>query len=191
MWTLPKKGQFLPDVSLRLVKMLYAQEQHPKAKLRLLAAIHRKQGKSIDFIASSLSRPRNTVHGWLRRFVERGISGKDSKKQPGRPTELTLKQREQLVKILERGPPYNPTGLWTSKEIRALIATKFKRTYVKQHIWRLMVALGFTMQRPRKRHYQRPSDDELRQFKKKRGEKHDIIVRKDLLWARRMKLPSA
>ena len=191
MWTLPKRNQFLPNTSLQRVRSLYACEKKPRAKLRLLAAIHRKQGQSIDEIAYLLSTPRDTVYGWLRRFTARGIDAKDSIKQSGRPAQLTIKQRVDLVRILERGPPHNHSGLWTTKELRAMIIKKFKRTYVKQHVWRLFVSLGFSMQRPRKRHYQRPSDEEIAQFKKKPGEKPDITVRKDLLWARKMRRPSA
>ena len=191
MWTLPKRDQFLPDISLQRVRLLYAGEKNPKAKLRLLAAIHRKQGKSIDEIAYLLSTSRDTVYGWLRRFTTRGIDAKDSIKQSGRPAQLSVKQRVKLVRILEQGPPHNRSGLWTTKELRAMIAKKFKRTYVKQHVWRLLVSLGFSMQRPRKRHYQRPSGEEIVQFKKKLDEKQSTTVRKDLLWARRMRQPSA
>ena len=190
MWKLTKGNKFLPNTSLVQLKSAYNADKSAKAKLRLLGAIHRKQGKSIDEIAYLLSKPRRTVHGWLTRFQKRGILGKDSIKQPGRPAQLTVKQRVELVKILERGPPHNPSGLWTTKEIRAKITKKFKRTYVKQHVWRMLVSLGFTMQRPRKRHYQRASDEEIAQFKKKRGEKQDTTGQKDLLWARRMRLPS-
>ena len=191
MWTLPKGNQFLYNISLQRVQSLYSCENKPRAKLRLLAAIHRKRGKSIDEIAYLLSTPRNTVYGWLRRFTIRGIDGKDSLKQPGRPAQLTVKQRVKLVRILEQGPPHNRSGLWTTKELRTLIIKKFKRTYVKQHVWRLLVSLGFSMQRPRKRHYQRPSDEEIEQFKKKLDEKHGTTVRKDLLWAHKMRQPSA
>jgi transposase len=187
MWTLNKGQAFLSSVSLQKIQEMYEKERNVKAKIRLLSAIHRKRGKSIDEIAYLLSRKRRTVHGWLTRFQERGIEAKDSIKQSGRPAQLTMKQRASLVRMLERGPPHNPSGLWTTKELRALIVKKFKRTFVKQHVWRLLVSLGFSMQRPRKRHYQHPSDEEIAQFKKKVDEKPDIIVRKDLLWAHKMR----
>ena len=177
MWTLPKKKAFLPGVSLQRIKSLYTRENNSKAKLRLLAAIHRKQGKSIDEIAYLLNTPRDTTYGWLRRFTARGIAAKDSIKQSGRPVQLTLKQREELVKILERGPPHNPTGLWSSKEIRAFITRKYKRTFVKQHIWRLLVSLGYSMQRPRKQHYKKPDEKTIKEFKKKSATKSKILSR--------------
>lgn len=191
MWNLPRGKQFLVGVSLQRLQKLYDKEQNAKAKIRLLSAIHRKKGRSIDDISYLLSKNRRTIHSWLVRFNVRGIDGKDSKKAPGKIPALTVSQRKKLVKILERGPPHNPDGLWSTKEIRNLIAKKFERTYVKQHVWRLLVSLGFSMRRPRKRHYKKPSDDEIRQFKKKLGKKQDITERKDLLWARKMRRHSA
>jgi len=186
------KGKaFLPETSLRQIRLLYNVEKTAKAKLRLLTAIHRKNGKSIDEIAYLLSKSRRTIHGWLTRFQERGIDGKDSIKQSGRPATMTLKQRKNLVEDLERGPPHNPSGLWTTKDIKKLLKRKYHVEFVSQHIWRLLISLGFSMQRPRKRHYQRPSDEEITQFKKKLDEKHDTIARKGLLWARKMRQPSA
>ena len=189
MWTLLKGKYFLPTNSVNQLQNLYDEEKNAKAKLRLLSAVHRKKGKSIDEIASLLSKSRRTIHGWLVRFQQRGINAKDGIKQSGRPVELTIKQRKKLLKTLERGPPHNPSGLWSTKEVRELITKKFKRTYVKQHVWRLLVSVGFSMQRPRKRHYQHPSEEDIARFKKKLDEKQNIIVRKDLLWAHKMKQP--
>ena len=191
MWNLTKGKIFLPETSLKRLKIFYNAETNVKAKLRLLCAIHRKRGKSIDEIAYLLSKPRRTIHGWITRFQERGFDAKDSIKQTGRPTEMTLTQRKNLVKDLERGPPHNSSGLWTSKAVRELIEKKYGKVYVKQHVWRLLVSLGFSMQRPRKQHYQRPSEGDILQFKKKLDEKQSITVRKDLLWARKMRQPSA
>lgn len=191
MWQLPKGKQFLPSLPVQRLQRLYNQETNAKAKIRLLCALHRKRGKSMDGIAYLLSKNRRTIHSWLVRFKERGIDGKDSKKAPGKIPSLTLKQRQELVKILERGPPHNPWGLWSTKEVRELIAKKFRRDYVKQHVWRMLVSLGFSMQRPRKRHYKRPSDEEITLFKKKQDEKRATTGRKDLLWARRMRQLSA
>jgi transposase len=187
MWALAKGNQFLPEISSQRLKTLYSREKNAKAKLRLLCAIHRKHGRSIDEIAYLLSAPRDTIYGWLRRFTNRGVDAKNSIKQPGRPATLTIKQRQELVKLLERGPPHNPSGLWTTKDVRHLLERKYRRTYVKQHVWRLLVSLGFSLQRPRKRHYLRPNDEEIAQFKKKLDGKRSITVRKDLLWALKMK----
>lgn len=187
MWNLSSGKEFLSNVSTRQLKALYDAEQHPKSKLRLLAAVHRRKKKSIDEIAYMLSKPRRTVHGWLTRFVERGIEAKDAQKQTGRPPRLTPTQRRQLVKDLERGPPKNPRGLWSTKEIRDLLKRKYNTEFVPQHLWRLLTSLGFSMQRPRKRHYKAASEEEILKFKKKVDDKPSTTARKDLLWAHKMK----
>ena len=168
MWSLPSGARFLPDISTRRLRAAYAAEQHPKSKLRLLAAVHRRESKSIDEIAYMLSKPRRSVHGWLTRFAERGIDAKDARKQTGRPTQLTLTQKRQFIKDLEHGPPNNPSGLWTTKLVQELLRRKYKVSFVKQHVWRMLDQLGFAMLRPRKQHHLRASDEEMTQFKKKR-----------------------
>lgn len=189
MWNLQKGGQFLPNTAMSRLQRMYRQEAKAKPKMRLLAAIHRKKGKSLDDIAYHVNASRNTVHGWLRNFSLRGVQAKDSIKQTGRPVSMTLGQRKQLVKDLERGPPHNASGLWTTKEVMQLLKKKYNQRYVKQHVWRLLVSLEFSLQRPRKQHYLRPSKKELFYFKKKLGDKQSIIGEKGLLWARRMKQP--
>lgn len=191
MWNLPKGSDFLPGASVGKLERLYAKEKQAKQKTRLLCAIHRKKGRSMDQIASITSMPRGTVHGCLRKFVERGIAGKDSIKQSGRPPTLTVSQRRKLVKEIEAGPPYNKSGLWTTKEVRDLLKRKYGITFVNQHVWRMLVSMGFSMQRPRKRHYKSASKTEIEAFKKTRSEKRDIIERRDLSWARKMRPRSA
>ena len=191
MWNLQKGVQFLPNTTIRQLQKIYEQETKAKPKMRLLAAIHRKKGKSLDDIAYHVNASRNTVHGWLRNFSLRGIQAKDSIKQTGRPVSMKLGKRKKLVKDLGRGPPHNISGLWSTKEVMRLLEKKYKQKYVKQHVWRLLVSLGFSLQRPRKQHYLRPSDEELAQFKKKLGDNLDIIGEKGLLWAHRMKQPMA
>lgn len=189
MWNLKKGGQFLPNTTINQLQKIYKQETKAKPKMRLLAAIHRKKGKSLDDIAYHVNASRNTVHGWIRNFSLRGVQAKDSIKQTGRPVSMTLANRKRLIKDLERGPPHNASGLWTTKEVMQLLKKKYNQRYVKQHVWRLLVSLEFSLQRPRKQHYLRPSEKELFYFKKKLDNKQDIIGERGLLWARRMKQP--
>ena len=187
MWHLEKGSEFLPEVPVKKLKQMYKKENNSKAKLRLLAAIHRKRGKSLDDVARLLEKPRRTVHGWLTYFQERGVSAKDSIKQSGRPSTLTVKQMKELVKSLEKGPPHNPKGLWNTKEVRAFIKKKYKISFVPQHIWRILIALGFSLQSPRKKHYKSASIKEIEAFKKSPDRKHATTERKVLLWPQKMK----
>ncbi|HLD87679.1 MAG TPA: IS630 family transposase [Candidatus Nanoarchaeia archaeon] len=167
---IPKDSEFLPTVTEHDLRVLVRQEKLLKPQLRLLAALRRKQGWKLEEIAKSMEQPLMTVHNWIRRLHENGLAGLNDKKQPGRPHQLTVKQRREIVKFLERGPPYNKHGLWTTKEVQELLRKKYGVSFVHQHVWRMLDKLGFSMQRPRKKHYLRASEDEIAQFKKKRGE---------------------
>lgn len=180
MWDLPKGEAFLPRVDLDELEKLYAAENKAKPKIRLLCAIHRKRGESIDQIADATNLKRRTVHATLHRFQERGIDAKDSIKQGGRPAFLTIKQRRELVKQLERGPPRNKAGLWSTKEARAYIKKEYGVTYTTVHVWELLKALGFSLQRPRPRHRKAPDAQEIDRFKKKLPGWRAIIEKEDL-----------
>lgn len=178
MWTLPKGDSFLPKVSLRRLQRIYAAEKKAKPKLRLLCAICRKEGGSLDDVTARVSMKRRTVHEILRRFDERGIEGKDSIKQTGQPFHLTLAQRKDLVRRLRRGPPNNETGLWTTKEVRAFIKKKYGVEYAHSHTWLILKAAGFSLQKPRNRHYKSATSQEKADFKKKLPGWHAITGRR-------------
>ena len=119
MWDLPKGDAFLPRTNLDTLQKMYSAEQKAKPKLRLLCAIHRKKGESIDEIVEATNLKRTTIHDILHRFENKGITAKDAIKQQGRTPFLTLRQRKSLIKHLEqRGPSGNRGGLWTTKEVR-------------------------------------------------------------------------
>jgi transposase len=169
------------------LERFYRQETEARPKLRLLCALHRKNGESIDKIADLVRIPRRTVHKYLWRFEEKGLDGKNTVKQPGRKPVLSPRQRGQLVKRLERGAPHSNSGLWSTKEVRELIKKKFGAEFVPQHVWRILVACGFSLQVPRPRHYKTATPEEIRRFKKKPKDKQDIVERKVLSWVVKMR----
>ena len=178
MWDLPKGERFLPKTELSKLKSLYSIEQKTKPKIRLLCAIHRKKGESIDEIAEETNLKRRTVHSILHRFCERGVEAKDSIKQGGRPSFLTVRQRKSLVRYLEgRGPPRNEGGLWTTKEVKEYIRKRYGVKYTSVHVWELLQALGLSMQKPRPRHYRHPNEEDIDKFKKKLPGWHAITER--------------
>ena len=186
-WNLSKGDDFLPRVSEAKLKKIYKMEQEGRPKLRLLCALQRKKGKSIDQIATMIQMPRRTVHKYLWRFEEKGIAAKNTVKQPGRKPALSPKKRQQLVRELEKGPPYNRTGLWNTKQVRELISKRFGVRFGHQHVWRILVACGFSVQRARPRHSQTATKAEIKAFKKKRVDSSDIIKKKDLSWPAKTK----
>lgn len=167
MWNLPKGEEFLWRISTQKLKNAYNRETEQKAKMRLLAAIKRREGKSIDAIANDLSIGRRKAHEWLRRFVERGLQGTYDKKQPGRPTLLAKKQ---LKKDLIAGPQKFGFSkqLWTTRMVQEHVRKKYGISYVDRHMRRLLNSMGFSSQKPRPVHYKADKRSQER-FKKTSG----------------------
>lgn len=169
MWQLKRGSAFLPYVSLKRLQQLYEREQNAKAKFRLLAAIRRKKGESIDDIAYALEKPRRTIHGWLQRFEQRKLKAVHDKKQPGRPAKLTSSQLKKLRRELIRGPAHVPSHLWTTRLVHEHLKKKYGVAYQRSNVFRLLHALGFSVQEPRPQHYKTDRNAQER-FKKKRDE---------------------
>ena len=166
MWCLKRGRAFLSYVGLERLQKMYNREQNAKAKLRLLAAIRRKKGESLDDIADALEKPRRTIHGWLTRFEQRRLKAIHDKKQSGRPTRLTSAQLKKLRRELIHGPAHVPSHLWTTRLVHEHLAKKYGIKYKRSNVFRLLHALGFSAQKPRPQHY-KTSKDVQERFKKK------------------------
>src|SRR3989338_6866047 len=175
MWMLKRGNSFFPTVSLKRLQKLYTEEKNVKAKLRLLTAIHRKKGDSIDEITHILEKPRRTIHGWLQRFEQRGIKGVYDKKQPGRTPKLNKSQLKKLRRELLRGPAHVPGRIWTMRLASDHIKKEYGIQYKRHNIFRLLRLLGFSVQKPRQQHYK--SDKKAQTiFKKKLDESQASTV---------------
>jgi len=181
MWELKRGPAFLPKVSMHELRSAYGKESGAKAKLRLLAAIKRKEGESIDAIAVSIGKPKRTVHGWLHRFEQRGLGGAEDKKQPGRPPSLKKNQLLLLKADLLKGPHAcgYPEQLWSRRLVEAHVSRKFGISYTEQHMRRLLHKLGFTCQKPRQRHYKAAPKRSQERFKKRFADSSEDTERAD------------
>lgn len=152
-WNLPKGEDFLPRLSLGTLKSLYEEEKSYKAKSRLLVALKRKEGQSMDAIAEQLEMQRITVNKMLHRFQSRGIEARYDEKGRGRRKELTVPQLKNLRKQLLRGPRKGQNPLWTTKMVMDYVENEYDKKYTVRHMRRLLHQLGFSVQKPRPRHY--------------------------------------
>ena len=94
----PKGEEFLPGYTLEDLTTLYRKEKDAKAKIRLLAAIYRKEGLTYWEIMGRIKYSSMTIKDWLHRMHEEGIHRRYNKKKPGRPRKLTDEQLEDLKK---------------------------------------------------------------------------------------------
>lgn len=61
-------------------------------------------GNSVSEIAIHLSRNGHTIRLWLKRYLEEGIAGLKTKKQPGRPAKKALAIESQVQELLNKSP---------------------------------------------------------------------------------------
>lgn len=98
----------------------------------------------------SVMRWRNIRRRQGQRVFEVGCS-------PGRPLKLGLEQRRRLTKLLLKGSMAHGyrTELWTCARIAELIRKEFGVRYHRDHIGRLLRALGWSSQKPQTRAIER------------------------------------
>jgi len=166
-----KSDKFLPDISKEKLKQLYDTEKNAKAKLRLLVAIQRKEGNTLESIAYSLQKPKTTIHDWLKRIDSKELNGRYDIKQKGNKSKITLKQREELEKMLDESPQNQnmPFTLWTTTLVQYIIYKRFNISYNQSAIWKIVKKLNFNLKVPRQ---------ENRKAKKKLQEKFKVELKK-------------
>lgn len=177
---LKKRDQFLSNISKEELMQLYKKEKNAKAKLRLLASIQRKEGRTLDDIAYSLQKPKTTIHDWLKRMESEELKGCYDIKQKGNRSKLTLQQREELKKILDKSPQDQkiPFKLWTTTLVQYVIYKNHGISYTQSAIWKLTKKLNFTLKVPRQQH-QKANKNAQEKFKIELKKKFNIMLNLD------------
>ena len=175
-----KLDKFLPDISKEELKKLYDKEKNGKAKLRLLASIQRKDGKTLEYIAFSLQKPKTTIHDWLKKIEKEKLNGCYDIKQKGNRARITLQQREELKKILDESPQKKeiPFKLWTTTLVQYIIHKLYGISYTQSAIWKLITKLNFSLKVPRQQH-QKANKKAQEKFKQELKKKFNITLNLD------------
>jgi transposase len=120
---------------------------------RIHAVLLNYQRHSSGEIARILEAPRSKVSLWLGQYEEYGWEALLEGHRSGRPRQLDSQQRQSLCDILDSGPvAYGfVSGVWTSPMIARVIQEEYQVDYHPGHVRKLLKALGFSVQRPRKR----------------------------------------
>ena len=161
--------EFLPNVSVARLRSMQKKEKNPKVRDRLLACMHRKQGKTLVEISDTLNVPRSTVTDWMKRIGRNGLSDMYDVKNKGAACKLSKRQLKALDRDLEAGPAAVGlgAGAWTIPLIRMHIKKKFRVEYHVHSVWSLVRRLGFVHIKPRPRDVRGASPAEIKAFKKK------------------------
>ncbi|MFZ1099238.1 MAG: IS630 family transposase [Steroidobacteraceae bacterium] len=119
-------------------------------------------------VARRVAVTRTTVSAWNEQLNCGGLQG--LRRRPrGRPSGLDGRQKVELVRLLKDGALAQgfATELWTLRRVGQLIAEKFGRRYSESQVWRILVGLGFSSQRPTGRALER-DEAAIRHWKRKR-----------------------
>jgi len=126
------------------------------------------QGVNQSEIARRLSVARQTVARWTHEHREGGPKALRKAGRAGRKPLLSNKDRERLEKLLMQGPEAlgYETPLWTCPRVAHLIEEEFGVHYHEGHVWKVLVSLGWTPQRPTGKARER-NEEQIRSWRKK------------------------
>jgi transposase len=120
---------------------------------RIHAVLLNHQRHTSGQIAQLLEAPRSRVSLWLGEYERHGWEALLEGHRSGRPCELTAAQLSHLDGWIDSGPiAYGfSTGVWTAPMIGRVIEEEFAVRYHAGHVRKVLKALGFSVQRPRRK----------------------------------------
>ena len=123
-------------------------------------------GLSLNEVARKIGCNASSVMRWRNQRNKNGEKGLKPKPVPGRPSKLTEKQKNKLLKLLLKGAMANGynTELWTTARIVEIIEREFHVSYHRDHVGRMMGRLGWSYQKPTRRSLQR-DEKEIEKWK--------------------------
>ena len=128
---------------------------------RVLAAISRKQGATIEELAERHNVAEKTIRNWLDRFAEKPVAEAPyDESRSGRPGKLTEEQKEQFFTDL-RGSPEDAgydRPSWFPKLAQHHLAKEYGVEYSLRHVYRLTKEAGVTYRTARPHHYKGDSE---------------------------------
>lgn len=112
---------------------------------RRLAASMLTKGRGIREVARTIGAAPSSVKRWKDALAEGGKNALKSKPHTGRPSRLTVTQRQHLLKILQQGPRAANVRAdqWTCQHVGTVIRRIFGVKYHPDHVSRILRALGW------------------------------------------------
>jgi transposase len=138
------------------------------AKKRLRAGRMLLAGKRPAEVAEKVGVGRQTVYTWKGLLDEGGIDALRAVPSRGRPARLDASQLEGIRSaVLQSHTEYGfGTELWTLKRVGVVIERLYGVRFGTTQLWRILGALGFSVQKPDKRALER-NEDAVRQWKRR------------------------
>ena len=128
-------------------------------RLRLRAARLFEQGTSQAEVANRLGTSRQNSHRWYHKWQHGGRAALRSS-GPGRKPRLDARTRRRIERALLQGALAHgfDTDLWTCKRVVIVIERLTGLRHHPSHIWRILRAMGWSVQRPERHALERDED---------------------------------
>lgn len=109
-----------------------------------------RRGMKAAAVAQALRVSLVSVGRWRKAVRGAGMKALAAKPAPGRPLKLSVARRRQLLQMLARGPTRHGFGteLWTLSRVAEVIDRRWGVSYHPSQVWRILVALGWSCQKP-------------------------------------------
>ena len=127
-----------------------------------------KQGHTYQAVARMVQSSISSVVRWMQSFRRKGKAGLKPRPTPGRLPQLQRHQKEELIQLLKRGAlaAGYPTEMWTTRRVAEQIYKRWGIAYHPGHVWKILIALGWSCQKPERRAIQR-DPKKIRQWKQR------------------------
>jgi len=114
-------------------------------------------GKTPAQAAAAVGVARQTAYTWKAVLDEGGIDALRDMPTRGRPARLDDEQLRALARVLLQSPTEHGFGteLWTLKRVGVVVQRMFGVEFSLSQIWRILGALGFSVQKPERRALER------------------------------------
>jgi transposase len=122
-------------------------------RLRLRAARLFDQGTSQAEVAHRLGTSRQNAHRWHRRWQQGGRAALRAAGRAGRRPKLDSRARLEVERALGQGALAHgfDRDLWTLQRVAVMIERVTGVRHHPSHVWRILRAMGWTLQRPQRR----------------------------------------
>ncbi|WP_094752468.1 helix-turn-helix domain-containing protein [Psychromonas sp. CD1] len=120
------------------LKEIISSTTNARHRIRLLAIYHFNSGKNRTQIAQYLQVSRHSVNGWVKKYLEQGLTALEEKKHPGRPNKLNEKQKEDMLNFIAALQQNHIKKSIQADEIRLFLLEKYSVLYQKSNIYKLL-----------------------------------------------------
>ena len=118
------------------------------------------KGHNGSEIARMLGVTPGAVSQWKKVYQRDGPSALKAKRHPGPGPKMTLRQRQKLTRLLLKGPRRHGCAneLWTLGRIAKVIRKHFGVQYGPSGVWRVLMGMGWSCQKPQRRARERDEE---------------------------------